>query len=164
MSNQKLIFDIDYAGRWLGVGDHVCLYHLKHMSGDSYCVLEWGCTPLRSVERKSRGGTDVANTKIHCTQGYESIEFIHGHVLTSSLDSIGSVGFNPLKSWLLSIAGSRNFDYDDDGSESDNSDEDSEDGGIKIVTVKRRWNSRPADTSVKLWDFAPAQGEQRSSS
>ena len=97
-------------------------------------------------------------------KGTNLFGFIRGHVLTSSLDSIGSVGFNPLKPWLLSVAGSRNFDYDDDGSESDNSDEDSEDGGIKIVTVKRRSNSRPADTSVKLWDFAPAQGEQRSGS
>lgn len=110
------------------------------------------------MERKSRGGTDVTNTKIHCTQWYESVRFIHEHGLTSSLDSIGSVGFNSLKPWLLSVAGSRNFD--DDESESDNSDEDSEDGGTKIVTVKRRSNSRPADTSVKLWDFAPAQGEQ----
>jgi len=80
----------------------------------------------------------------------------------SSLDAIGSVGFNPLKPWLLSVAGSRNFD--DYASDSDDSDDDSEDEGTKVVTVKRPSNTKPADPSTKLWDFAPTQGEQRSGS
>ena len=83
------------------------------------------------------------------------------YILTPSLDAIGSVGFNPIKPWLLSVAGSRNFD--DDASESDDSD-DSEDEEARVVTVKGRPNSKPIDTSVKLWDFAPAQGEQLPSS
>jgi len=75
----------------------------------------------------------------------------------SSLDAIGSVGFNPLKPWLLSVAGSRNFD--DDASESGGSDDSSEDEGTEVVKVKRRPNSKPVDTSIKLWDFALTEGE-----
>ena len=80
------------------------------------------------------------------------------YMLMSILDAVGSVGFNPLKPWVLSVTGSRNFD--DDGSESGDSDSDSEDEGTEVVTVKRRSDSKPVDTSIKLWDFAPAQGEQ----
>ena len=72
----------------------------------------------------------------------------------SNVDAIGSVGFNPLKPWLLSVAGSRNFD--DDRSESEDSGDDSEDGGTEVVTVKRRSDSKPVDTSMKLWNFALA--------
>jgi len=79
-------------------------------------------------------------------------------MLTRGLDATGSVSLNPSKPWLLSVAGSRNFD--DDTSESDDSDDDSEDEGTKVVTVKRRPNIRPVDTSIKLWDFATAQGER----
>ena len=75
----------------------------------------------------------------------------------SNVDAIGSVGFNPLKPWLLSVAGSRNFD--NDTSESEDSDDDSEDEGTEVVTVKRRSDFKPVDTSIKLWNFAPAQGE-----
>lgn len=78
-------------------------------------------------------------------------------MLTPSLDAVGSVGFNLLKPWLLSVAGSRNFD--DDASKSDSSDDTSEDEGTKIVTVKRQLNIKPIDSSLKLWDFAPAQRE-----
>lgn len=73
--------------------------------------------------------------------------------MISSLDAVGSVGFNPLKPWLLSVAGSRNFEGD--ASESDDSDDDSEDEGTRAVSVKRRPNYKPADTSIKLWDFTP---------
>lgn len=78
-------------------------------------------------------------------------------MLISYLDAIGSVGFNPLQPWLLSVAGSRNFD---DASEVDDSDDDSEDEGTEVITVKRRLNSKPVDASVKLWNFVTAQGEQ----
>jgi len=78
--------------------------------------------------------------------------------LISGLDAVGSVCFNPSQPWLLSVAGSRNFD--DDASESDDLDGDSEGEGTEVVTVKRRSNSKPVDASVKLWNFATAQGEQ----
>lgn len=84
--------------------------------------------------------------------------FIHRQTLTSAPDAVGSVGFNPLRPWLLSVAGSRNFD--DGASGSDDSDDDSEDGGTEAVVVKRCSNPRPVDSSTKLWDFAQAQGEQ----
>ena len=81
----------------------------------------------------------------------------HRYTLILSLDAIGSVGFNPFQPWLLTVAGSRNFG--DDASESDDSDDSSEDEGAEAVMMKRRPNSKPVDTSIKLWDFAPAQGE-----
>jgi len=82
----------------------------------------------------------------------------HRYTLMLNLDAIGSVGFNPLKPWLLSVAGSRNFD--DDASESDDSDDSSEDEGTEAVKVKRRPNPKPVDTSINLWDFALAEGER----
>jgi len=128
ISNQKLMFDIDYAGRWLGVGDH---------KGD-----------VRLFDLWTTKHSDSQTGPVSSTLKY-----------TAHNDATGSVGFNSLKPWLLSIAGSRNFD--DDGSESDDSDDDSEGEGTKVVTVKKRSNTRPVDTSIKLWDFtAAAQGEQ----
>ena len=38
-------------------------------------------------------------------------------------------------------------------SESSGPDDDSEDEGMEVVIVKRRPNSKPFDTSIKLWDF-----------
>jgi len=73
------------------------------------------------------------------------------------LDAIGSVGFNPIKPRLLSVTGSRNFD--DDASESDDSDGSSEDEETEAVEVKRRSNFKPVDTSIKLWDFTLSEGE-----
>jgi hypothetical protein len=32
ITNQKLMFDIDYTGRWLGVGDHVCIGSQLHFN------------------------------------------------------------------------------------------------------------------------------------
>ncbi|KAF9646530.1 WD40 repeat-like protein [Thelephora ganbajun] len=127
ISNQKLMFDIDYAGRWLGVGDH---------KGD-----------VRLFDLWNTSHTDSQTKPLSPTLKYTAHE-----------DAIGSVGFNPLKTWLLTVAGSRNFD--DDASESDDSNGDSEGEGPRVITVKRRSNTKPVDTSIRLWDFAPAQGEQ----
>ena len=80
---------------------------------------------------------------------------MHICTLTSSSDAVGSIGFNVLKPWLLSVAGSRNFH--DDASESDDSEDTSEDEGAQVVTVKRRSNPKPVDASIKLWDFGPTQ-------
>ena len=77
-------------------------------------------------------------------------------MLISTLDTVGSIGFNVVKPWLLSVAGSRNFD--DDQTESDDSDGGTEDEGTKVVTLKKRSNVKPVDTSIKLWDFSPPEG------
>jgi len=37
VSNQKLMFDIDYAGKWLGVGDHVRLQTFASISSRVTC-------------------------------------------------------------------------------------------------------------------------------
>lgn len=80
-------------------------------------------------------------------------------MLISTLDAVGSIGFNVVKPWLLSVAGSRNFD-DDDETESGDSGDDTEDEGTKVMTLKRRSNLEPVDTSIKLWDFSPPEGGQ----
>jgi len=126
ISNQKLMFDIDYAGRWLGVGDN---------KGDVRLFDSW----------------NTGHTGSQMEPSSPTLKY------TAHNDATGSVSFNPLKPWLLSVAGSRNFD--DDTSESDDSDNDSEDEGPKVVTVKRRTGTRPVDTSIKLWDFAGVRGE-----
>ena len=79
-------------------------------------------------------------------------------MLISTLDTVGSIGFNVAKPWLLSVAGSRNFD--DDETESDDSGDDTEDEGTKVVTFKRRSNLKPVDASIKLWDFTPPEGDR----
>jgi hypothetical protein len=76
--------------------------------------------------------------------------------LIQILDAVGSIGFNAIKPWLLSVAGSRNFDGDE--TESDDSGDDTEDEGTKVVTFKRRLKSNPVDASVRLWDFASLEG------
>lgn len=79
-------------------------------------------------------------------------------MLISSLDAIGSVGFNQLKPWLLSVAGSRNFDGN--ASESGDSEDDSEGERVKLAVAKKCSNTEPVDASLKLWDFASVQVEQ----
>jgi len=86
------------------------------------------------------------------------------------IDAIGSVGFHPLRPWLLSVSGSRHFENLSDGS--DSSDASSLDDKICIgnsanagmaldrqtkgttVTRKRR-APQPVtlDGSISVWDF-----------
>ena len=90
--------------------------------------------------------------------GTIQFKLYHSRTLMLRLDAIGSVGFNPLKPRLLSVAGSRNFD--DNASGSDDSDDSSEDEGTETVKVKRRSNFKPVDASIKLWDFTLSEGER----
>ncbi|KAF9786359.1 WD40-repeat-containing domain protein [Thelephora terrestris] len=123
VSNQKLMFDIDHAGRWLGIGDH---------RGDVRLFDLWNAS---------------------CTDSPVSLPTLK---YTAHNDAVGSIGFNAIKPWLLSVAGSRNFDGDE--TESDDSGDDTDDEGKEVVTFKRRLKSNPVDASMRLWDFASLEG------
>ena len=157
------MFDIDYAGRWLGVGDNVCLSSPGNML-ETYVMFQKGGVRLFDLWKASHTDSQAEplppTLKYAAHNGTIRPKIHHRHTLMLSLDAIGSVGFNPLKPWLLSVTGSRNFDEDMSGS--DDSDNSSEDEGTEVMMVQRRPNSKPVDTSIKLWDFAPVQGEQRS--
>ena len=134
----------------------------KHAHPETYTVSQKGGVRLFDLWDVSHTDSQVeplsSTLEYTAHEGAIQFEFHYKSVPTSSLDAVGSVGFNPLQSWLLSVAGSRNFD--DDASESDDSDVDSEDEGTNAVTVKRCSNTKPVDTSIKLWNFATPQGEQ----
>ncbi|KAL1709660.1 WD40-repeat-containing domain protein [Schizophyllum commune] len=136
LTNQKMRFDIDITGRWLGTGDqagHLLVYDLAKASGPT--------EPQHEVETVEVGPT----CKVEA----------HG-------DAIGSVAFHPLQPIIATASGSRHFDGDEDSSDSDSDSSDEvtdKDEGASSATIRRRIGSgktvgagpRTRDASIKFW-------------
>ncbi|TCD60083.1 hypothetical protein EIP91_010768 [Steccherinum ochraceum] len=132
-TNQRLRFDIDFGGKLLGVGDHGG--HISLFDLDSY---EHSDQPIS-------GATIVSSPILQ----YDAHD-----------DAVGSVGFHPLRSLLLSVSGSRHFSEgsDLDASELSEHDEDEvldQHGGEQAMSaVKDHTITRdPPCPSVEIWEF-----------
>jgi WD40 repeat protein len=138
LTNQKIEFDIDCAGRWLSVGD------------------QNGCISIFDL-----GDSDELDSEQSLAISPQNI----GPKVTFNAhgDVVGCVAFQPLHSNLLSASGSRHFDEgigegDSDSSDGDSTDQESDSGSQNMIAVSRR---RPLpyvkDSSLKLWSFDPTQ-------
>lgn len=138
LTNQKIEFDIDCAGRWLSVGD------------------QNGCISIFDL-----GDSDELDSEQSLAIALQNI----GPKMTFNAhgDVVGCVAFQPLHSNLLSASGSRHFDEgigegDSDSSDGDSTDQESDSGSQNMIAVSRR-RSLPyvKDSSLKLWSFDPTQ-------
>ncbi|KAG1760620.1 WD40-repeat-containing domain protein [Suillus occidentalis] len=138
LTNQKIEFDIDHAGRWLSVGDQNGIVSMFDL-GES-------------------DELDVEQASVISPQNIDpEITFkAHG-------DVVGCVAFQPLRSNILSASGSRHFDDDvkegdSHSSDGDSTDQESDSESQNRVAVSRR---RPLpyvkDSSLKLWSFDPTR-------
>ncbi|KAG2100887.1 hypothetical protein BD769DRAFT_1631053 [Suillus cothurnatus] len=149
LTNQKIEFDIDYAGRWLSVGDQngcVSIFDL----GDS-------------DELDSEQSLAIAPQNIGPKMTFDAHGGKFPRHSRSSFYVVGCVAFQPLHSNLLSASGSRHFDEgigegDSDDSDGDSTDQESDSGSQNVIAVSRR---QPLpyvkDSSLKLWSFDPTQ-------
>ena len=72
ISNQKLMFDIDYAGRWLGVGNQVCLLSLTDTHLEAHPVFQRGGVRLFDLRNVSH--TDSQAEPLSSTLEYTAHE------------------------------------------------------------------------------------------
>ncbi|KAJ7143861.1 WD40-repeat-containing domain protein [Mycena epipterygia] len=131
-TNQKRRFDVEPAGRFLGVGDQegdVCVYDL-------------------SAEDDDTAGNADADAEARPVLTYSAHK-----------DAIGGVAFHPARPALLSVSGARHWDLrarasSDADSDSSSSDED-DDGEVResVRRLAARPTPVPLDASVKVWDF-----------
>ncbi|KAJ6483554.1 hypothetical protein C8R47DRAFT_1132560 [Mycena vitilis] len=125
-TNQKRCFDVDIAGRFLGVGDqegNVGIFDLSAEAANAAAVDDTGI---------------VAPVAPHLTwRAHE--------------DAIGAVSFHPTRPALLSVSGSRHFHTEEESS----SDEDEESDGAPRNVRRSASRPTPValDASIKLWDF-----------
>ncbi|KAG2052507.1 WD40 repeat-like protein [Suillus hirtellus] len=140
-TNQKIEFDIDYAGRWLSVGD------------------QDGCVSIFDLEDSDE--LESEQSLVISSQNIAQKTTFNAHG-----DVIGCVAFHPLRSNLLSISGSRHFDEDMREGDSNSSDEDSTDQESDsesqniIAASTRRPLPYVKDSSLKLWSFEPTRTVQ----
>ncbi|KAF9530773.1 hypothetical protein CPB83DRAFT_762561 [Crepidotus variabilis] len=123
-TNQKLRFDVDLAGRMLGVGT-ISIFQFD--------------TEVRSEER----GMQINEPEFRTHK--PTLQF------KAHNDVTGSVAFHPFKPLLLSASGSRHFtSYEDTDPASD---EDAERDPSK-KTQHNRLQPKIFDSSVSIWNFA----------
>ncbi|KAF7368664.1 Telomerase Cajal body protein 1 [Mycena venus] len=124
-TNQKRLFGVDIAGRFLGVGDQEGNINIFDLS-----------------------------TSVEEVESLETLNIIPRLTWRAHEDAIGGVSFHPTRATLLSVSGSRNFHATEREEEEDSSsDEDSEDtrGRDVVQNVVRRSAARP--TPVPLDSF-----------
>ncbi|KAF8158641.1 WD40-repeat-containing domain protein [Mycena galopus ATCC 62051] len=129
-TNQKRRFDVDSAGRFMGVGDqhgNVNIFDLSAEDGDE--------------AENSPAVAPLLRWRAH-------------------QDAIGAVSFHPTRAALLSNSGSRHFPADVEGdsdSSEASDDEEEENGGAGVARVVQRSTVRlepvALDSSMKLWDL-----------
>jgi len=142
-TNQKLRFDIDIGGNWLGIGDSLGSISLFDLAS---------------------GEVNPPSTIVTRIDGPELTFPAHD-------DVIGSVGFHPLQPVLLSVSGSRHFDNispsaEDPVSDSGPDSEDESESEARDVFVRRqRQRPQPSthDSSIKLWSFKKGGSGNQSS-
>ncbi|KAJ3516344.1 hypothetical protein NLJ89_g1193 [Agrocybe chaxingu] len=139
-TNQKFRFDIDLAGRMLGVGDqlgNVSIFDLESTSSE--------------VDGSMRDvGMDGGPLVRQPTLVYKAHD-----------DAVGSVAFHPYMPVLLTTSGSRHFtnEYDEEEDTSESSEEEDADASRQSSrqesTVRRSDLSNPVtfDSSIKVWNF-----------
>ncbi|GJE98645.1 WD40 repeat domain-containing protein [Phanerochaete sordida] len=140
-TNQRLRFDVDIAGNWLGVGDfdgEVSLFDLTSVSEEVVPGI----------------GSEAASARTEPRLRFQA----HN-------DAVGSVGFHPYKPLLLSVSGSRHYveggDSDSEESSEDESgsdDEVSTDVQINVRRPRERPSPSVRDASFKIWDFTGSRG------
>ncbi|KAJ6526821.1 hypothetical protein B0H19DRAFT_1197105 [Mycena capillaripes] len=127
-TNQKRRFDVDIAGRFLGVGDqegNISIFDLSAGAGEVTLA----------------DGTPVVTPRL---------------TWSAHEDAIGGVSFHPTRPALLSVSGSRHFHTREEEAADSSSDDESEDGEEALRNVRRpvaRSTPVPLDASMKLWDF-----------
>lgn len=158
-TNQKIHFDIEHGGRWMGKGDQVGNIAIYDLHANHHLV-ETG------MARVSGFGT--GNTENDPMNVIRPVQEFKAHA-----DAIGSVTFHPLLPVLLSVSGSRHFDAEasphvsftgSEGnahSDSDSASDSGEGEGAHCwqrpcgVIERRRARPQPTvrDASIKLWDL-----------
>ncbi|KAG2065850.1 WD40 repeat-like protein [Suillus decipiens] len=138
LTNQKIEFDIDCAGRWLSVGD------------------QNGCISMFDIGDSDE--LDSEQSSVALPQNIAPKMTFKAHT-----DVVGCVAFQPLRSNILSSSGSRHFDEgvgegDSSSSDGDSTDQESDSESQDMVAMSRR---RPLpyvkDSSLKLWSFDPTR-------
>ncbi|KAG2361107.1 WD40-repeat-containing domain protein [Suillus spraguei] len=142
LTNQKIEFDIDCAGRWLSVGD------------------QNGCISMFDIgdsdELNSEQSSAIASENITPKMTFKA----HG-------DVVGCVAFQPLRSNILSSSGSRHFDEGVEEGDSNSSDGDLTDQELDsesqdmVSTSRRRPLPYVEDSSLKMWSFDATRAVHR---
>ncbi|KAL1746278.1 WD40-repeat-containing domain protein [Schizophyllum fasciatum] len=131
-TNQKLRFDIDITGRWLGTGDpagQLLVYDLAAAGEPQNGAETIGVAPVCKVDA-------------------------HG-------DAVGSVAFHPTQPIIATASGSRHFDAQDDSSASESSSDDEESTVVRRKVGSGRTigaGPRTRDASIKFWDAGGTGG------
>ncbi|KAF6767662.1 WD40-repeat-containing domain protein [Kalmanozyma brasiliensis GHG001] len=136
-SNQRLYFDVDWAGRWLATGDQEGIIHI------------WRIDTGRFTDHADVDGKDG--------QEPEALELTPDLSWKAHGDAVGSVSFHPYQSWLASVSGSRHWpDVASEDSESEGeSDSDASSSSLEAEAAdcrRRAWSTN--DSSLKVWDFS----------
>lgn len=128
-SQQRVHFDLDWAGRWLASGDEDGMIHV------------WRIDTGRFTDESDLGGQNTASLMPDLS--WEAHQ-----------DVVGSVAFHPYEPWLLSVSGSRQWPEPASTSDSD-SEETSDDASQPSNEGSgrhRAWST--TDSSLKIWDFS----------
>lgn len=150
VNNQKMRFDVDVLGRYLGVGD----------PKGNVSVFDLGSSEKTIDDTVVEGQHSFLECDTQINRPV--LEFI------AHEDAVGSVTFNPLRPVALSVSGARHFK---DVVETDSSNE--EDDEVDDLLLQRnaptspepngrKKHSQPVtfDSSIKLWDFSrPTESE-----
>jgi len=166
MTNQRLRFDVDIGGQWLGVGNQngdVSMFDLEHEI---------------DVNAEAENGLENGGS----VQAFRpTLKFkAHG-------DAIGSVSFHPLHPLLLSVSGLRHFalpssrsrpstysSHSESSPDSTSESEDSAEQGegyedeelsvdhTSVNVIRGPCRSRPytLDSSVKIWGFSDGDASE----
>ncbi|KAJ2912981.1 hypothetical protein MD484_g7446, partial [Candolleomyces efflorescens] len=138
--NQKLRFDVDIRGRYLGSGNwagEVTLFDVETVEA----------TLTQNADSMDGGyEEDLTTLTVPPTLRF------NGHQ-----DTVASVAFQPWRAELLTVSGSRHFDLDDEDSSED---EDLVEDGLgqafgEGVVKRNKKGPTVLDNSIKLWNMAP---------
>ncbi|KAF8623068.1 hypothetical protein AX15_006522 [Amanita polypyramis BW_CC] len=131
--NQKMIFDIDIAGRWLAVGGQAGGVNVFDLS------VEGMTTADGELQRAyTHGGTGNDPNTSYPTYHFNAHE-----------DAVGCTTFNPCHPMLVSVGGSRHFVVDEEVEECVEEDEQERNG--TMMKLKDRLGPVVFDSSVKVW-------------
>ncbi|KAH7907131.1 hypothetical protein BJ138DRAFT_534543 [Hygrophoropsis aurantiaca] len=166
-TNQKIQFDIDVSGRWMGMGNqvgNVLLFDLDESgNGNDDAGMKMGLEREGQLDHGTEWREELHSGVDQDEHDGGIREVRPAMTYKAHQDTIGSVGFHPLRPFLISASGSRDFDggnEDSSSSSSDSEDEGANEGGkeanrVKLIMKKSRHKLQPSvrDASIKLWSF-----------